>query len=123
MSRLGHKDLATVACSGNAGSAMHVDPGLALVREQRLSGMQSHANPNRTIREGVASLGRCGQCVGCLGKSNEECVALRVDLDTTVARERGPQHAPVVGKKLDIAVTELLQQTRRSLHVCEKKRD
>ena len=54
---------------------------------------------------------------------HEERVALRVDLLSVVLRERGPQDAVVVSTCRSVALTELLQQSRRALDVGKEEGD
>ena len=61
---------------------------------------------------------------GAVRERDEERVALRVDLDAAVPRERVPQHPPVLGQRLRIPLrAELVQQPRRALDVREQEGD
>ena len=56
-------------------------------------------------------------------EGNEESVALRVDLDAPIGRERLTQDATMLGKRPGVVLgTEFMQQLRRALDVREEKR-
>ena len=65
----------------------------------------------------------CRQCLLCPRESDEEGVALRVDLDAAVAPECLAQNAAVFSERLRIAIAELLHQPRRAFDVGEEERD
>ncbi len=54
---------------------------------------------------------------------DKERVALRIDLDAVVRRERGPQTAAMLVQRVAVTVAELLQQPRRALDIREEQRD
>ena len=57
-------------------------------------------------------------------KRDEEGVALRVDLDTAVRRERVPQESSMLRERVRVRIrAERVQQSRRSLDVGEEERD
>ena len=55
------------------------------------------------------------------GEGDEEGVALSVDLDALVARERRAQNAAVLGEQRRVRVARSLQQARRAFDVGEEK--
>ena len=122
-SRLRDQDLAAVAGGGDAGRTVDVDPDVALLGHKRLAGVQSHPHPNGTALEFVARVCRSRKCVRRLPEGDEECVALRVDLDAPVPREGSAEYATMLGKQAGIAGAVLLQQPRRALDVREEERD
>ncbi len=107
--RLRDEDLATVPGRRNARSAVHLHPDVALVREQRLAGVQTHADANAAASKRLLCLRRGRQRIGCLREGHEERVALRVHLDAAVTRERLPQHAPMLDQHVRVRIPELLQ--------------
>ena len=57
-------------------------------------------------------------------EGEEEGVALRVHLDPALGGARLPDHAPVLGERLRVALgAELVQQPRRALDVGEEEGD
>ena len=59
----------------------------------------------------------------CRPEDLEERVTLGIDLGAVVTRERLAQGAPVICENVRVAVTEFVEETRRSLYVGEEKRD
>ena len=116
--------LAAVGERSHARAAVHVDADVALGAELGSSGVQADAHADRPVRERLAA---CPSCVGCAPggrEGDEEGVALRVDLDAAVGRERLAQRAPVLGERFAVRVrAELPEQARRALDVGEEERD
>jgi hypothetical protein len=67
--------------------------------------------------------GRRGNGVGRSPKRDEKGIALRVDLDARVSRERVPQGPPVLAEQIRVSRPVLLEKSRRSLDVREEKGD
>jgi hypothetical protein len=122
-SRLREQHLASVRGAHDPGRTVDVHADVALVRHLRLARVQSHPHAHPTICERALRL-LCsrGPIVRALER-NEERVALRVDLDAVVAPERLPQQPTMVRQDVDVAVTELLEESRRALDVGEEQRD
>jgi hypothetical protein len=57
------------------------------------------------------------------GEDVEERVALRVDFPPAVRRERVAHETPVFGQDGRVLIPQLLDQSRRSLHVREQEGD
>ena len=85
--RPGDEDLAAVPGRGDPCGAVHVDADVALIREQRLSGVKPHSHADRTGRESLASVRCRSQRIRRLREGHEEGVPLRVDLDAIVSRK------------------------------------
>ena len=99
--RRGREDhLAAVGEGGDAGAAVDVDPDVALGRNARRARMEPHPHRDRPRRERLLGRGRSRDGAGCRGERDEERVALRVDLDTTLGGERVAQHAAVLGERV-----------------------
>jgi hypothetical protein len=111
-----------VAGGGDPRGAMNVDADVALVREQRLARVDAHAHADRPAQGCLSFPGGLERVLRTC-KSDEEGIALRVDLDATVSRERLAERAAVLRQHLGVAVAELTQQARRSLDVREEKSD
>ena len=79
---------------------MHVHPHVALLGEQGLARVHSHANADRSSGERVLSRLGGRERVLRPRKGDEERVALCVDLDTAVARERLAQHPAMLGERI-----------------------
>ena len=121
--RLGEDDLPAVRGGRDPRRAVDVDPDVALVRHDRLAGVDAHAHADRARLERVARVGGRGHGVRCARERDEERVALRVDLDAVVSRERISQGAAVLGEELGVAGSVLLEKPRRALDVGEQERD
>ena len=82
--------------------------------------MRTRTGPplERILRRLRACDGVRGACEG-----DEEGVALRVDLDAAVSRERLAERAPVLGEHVGVPLAELVQEPRRALDVGEEKGD
>ena len=92
------QDLAAVAGGGDARALVHVGTDVALVGQQRGAGVQADADLDRTVGQGVGRLAGGGQRTGRGRKGDEEGVALGVDLDSAVGRERVAQEARWVAR-------------------------
>jgi hypothetical protein len=113
-------DLTAVGHAANAGGLVHVESDIALLRDLRLAGVETHPH-----RKGELLL-----CLSCRGdrrsgrrEGDEEGISLRVDLDAAVASEGLAQHAPVLGEGVRVRLAELRQQPRRALDVREEEGD
>ena len=84
---------------------------------------QAHPHANRPVGKRLLSLARGRKRIARPREGDEECVSLRVYLDAAVRREGGPQRAPVLGQRLRVGVSELVQQLGRALDVGEEKGD
>jgi hypothetical protein len=82
-----------------------------------------HPNPNVAGLELVLCFCGCSECVGGAWKRDEEGIALRVDLDTVVSRERLAQDPAVLGKQVGVSRFVFLEESRRALDIREEKRD
>jgi hypothetical protein len=100
------ENLATVTRRRNTRSAMHIDPDVPLVGDDRLAGMQSNPHSNRCVGKGIACSGCRCECVGRLRERDEERVSLRLHLDATVACERLAQEAPVLRQQVGVVVAK-----------------
>jgi hypothetical protein len=109
--------------SGDSGRAVDVDANVALLGEQRLSGVDAYADTDWSVVQCVlcATCGR--ESVSRAGERDEEGIALRVDLDATVRREHLAQQTPVLPEKVGVRVAEFAQQSSRALDIREKERD
>ena len=123
VSRAREQHLPAVARCGDPRGAVDVDPDVALVGHDGLPRVEPHANADRTVVERRLPLGGRGKRVGRAGERDEERVALRVDLDAAVPRERVPQQTTVLAQQLDVAVSVLVQQPRRAFDVREQEGD
>ncbi len=121
--RLGDDDLPAVRGGRDPRRAVDVDPDVALVRRLWLTGVDSDAHADGAALERVARVGGRRHCVRCAREGNEERVALRVDLDAVVSRERFSQGAAVLREEIRVARSVLLEEPRRALDVGEEEGD
>ena len=119
---LGENDLAAVARRGDASGEVDVVADVALVGKEGSTGMQPDAHLDRAGDEHLGE-GRSGvECAGRGREREEEGVALRVDLDTTLGGARLPDDAPMLCQRLRVGLgAELVQQLRRPLDVGEEE--
>ena len=114
---------ASVGERSHTRSPMHVEADVALGAEQRSSGVQAHADADRPARERLAACPRSVSRAPSGREGDEERVALGVDLDAAVGRERGAQRSPVLGERLAVRVrAEVPEQACRALDVGEEER-
>ena len=104
-------------------SAVHVEPHVALVVDERLTRVQPHPHADRSGSQRVLSRSGGRERVGRSCERDEEGVALRVDLDAVVRDERSPQCTPVLAERVGVVGAELMQKLRRPLDVGEEKGD
>jgi hypothetical protein len=102
---------------------MNVHPDVARCGSERLAGVDPHSHPHRGRDESALGIGRGSDGIRGSGESDEEGIALRVDLDSAVLGERVSQDAPLLGEDVRIRVTELMEQLRRALDVGEEEGD
>jgi hypothetical protein len=121
--RLRDQHLPAVADRGDACRAVDVDPDVALLGDQRLAGVETHAHADPARLEPFLAFARGRQPVTRARERDEEGVALRVHLHPAVPFERLAQHPSVLGQRFGVGVAELVQQPRRALDVGEEKCD
>jgi hypothetical protein len=84
--------------------------------------VEAHAYPNRAGLQRLLRLSGRGYCVGAVCEGDEERVALRVDLDPTVAGECVTKNSPMLAQRLGIPFTQLVKELRRALDVGEQEK-
>jgi hypothetical protein len=89
--------LTAVARSCNARRPVDIDADVALLGPKRVARVDAHSHANRAVLECRTGLGGRGQPFRRFAESEEEGVALCVDLDTVVALACCTQYAPVLG--------------------------
>ena len=118
------EDLPAVPSRADTGRLVHVDADVTLSSQDRLAGMDAHPHADRLGRQRVLGLARREQRLPRVGEGDEEGVALRVDLDPAVRRERRSQRAPVLSQRVCVPLgAQLVQQRGRALDVGEQERD
>jgi hypothetical protein len=105
------------------GGAVHVDPDVALVGDDRLAGVEPHADADRSVSQRRLRGGGGRDRVGCARERDEERVSLGVHLDAAVSRKRFAQHAAMLAQQIRVPLAVLVQQPSRSLDVGEEKGD
>ena len=120
--RLGENDLAAVGGAGDPRGAVDVDADVPLVRNDRLAGVDSHADPDRTPLKRAARLGGGRDRFGSSRERDEEGVALCVHLDAAMAYERLAECVSVLGEEDGVGRPVLLEQSRGALDVGEEER-
>ena len=126
---LGDDHLAAVGRGGDPRGSVHVDADVVAVGDQRLAGVDAHAHPQRQppgqrLRvERACELLAAASASRGVGECDEEAVALRVDLDTAVPRERARSRRRWSAQDLRVAVAERVQEPGRPFDVREEERD
>ena len=126
----GQQHLTAVAGSGDARRPVNADADVPLLADPRLTGVQTHPNPDRRpvgpALGGQVTLSIDGRrhCVCGGRKGNEERVTLRVHHLPPVGGDRSP-HDPIVDlENLRVpVVTQRLEQRGRPLDVREQEGD
>ena len=121
--RLGQQYLRPVSGRRDACPSVHIETDIPLLREDRLAGVDPHANSGRARREAVLGDPRRLYGVGGSGEGEEEGVALRVDLDAPMRRGGLAKDPAVLGEHPDVRVAQFVKQAGRALDVREDKRD
>jgi len=86
--------------------------------------MDPHPYDDRRRRERLEPLSRGLERSLRRAERDEERVALRIDLDAGVRRERGSQQPPMLRQDLGVRlVAERAQELRRPLDIGEQERD
>ena len=116
-------DLAAVSTGTDTRGAVHVDPDVVAIGDERLSCVDADANVDEAFLERVLDLGCARDSRTRRGEGAEERVALRVDLDAGVLAERVANDVAVASELVGVPLcAELLEQPGRSLHVGEQER-
>jgi hypothetical protein len=108
---------------------MHVEPGVEIVVDHRLTRVDPDPDPDRlalplVLGERLLTLRGRRHPLPRERKREEERVALHLHLDTAVVPEDLAQQSPVLRERANVRVTaQLLKQPRRSLDVREDQRD
>ena len=107
-------DLAAVGARADARSPVDVEPRVALRPDDRLAGVEAHADADRSSARAPPAPRRPPPRRRALGEGDEERVSLRVHLDAAV-RVRTPRGARADARqRLRVPVAELVQQAASS---------
>ena len=115
-------DLAAMRCCSDARGAMHVEADVALRRYDRLSRVNPDANANRAVAQAVTNLAGSRYGVRCSRERCEECVTLRVHLDSCVPGESRANDGAVSAEQIRVRGAVLMQELRRPCDVGEEER-
>ena len=120
--RLRDDHLPAVPRAHDPRGAVHVGAHVSLGCDDRLARVDADPHPHRASRQL-----RLDFSCGCDGvtralEREEERVALRVDLDPAVARERGAHDSAVLREHVGVAVAKLVEQASGALNVREEER-
>jgi len=122
------EDLAAVRGRRDPRGAMDVQADVVVSAERAFARVKSHPNvdgrPVRPLvsRDPTLSGGRRGDGVGRVREDGEEAVAFGAELDPVCVANRRPKDPAVVVQQVAIAITQLLNEARRSLDVREQER-
>ena len=102
---------------------MDIDADVTLVDQQRLAGVDAHADADRGVcQHGLPCLSREDRVLR-RAEGDEEGVSLGVDLDAGPPSEGVTKEPPVLSERLRIPFAELLEQARGALDVREEECD
>jgi hypothetical protein len=86
--------------------------------------VEAHANAERTACERCLRVSRRSNRPGSRGERDEEGVALRVDLYSTVRPEHLTQGPPMLSERLGVPLgAQFAQHPGRTFHIREEERD
>ena len=123
-SRGRHQHLATVSRRRDPGDAMEVRADVSLVGQDRSSGMDADADPDRSQCEPSDGFARRRKGAGRARKGKKKGIPLCVDLDPAVARTCLADQPSVVGQRRAVCfLAELQQEPGRPLDVGRDQRD
>ena len=83
-------------------AAVYVDADVALLGEQRLTGVDAHPHADRPSASAACASAAAAMRTARRRERDEEGIALRVDLDATMRGERFAEQAPVLGERLRV---------------------
>ncbi len=117
------EQLAAVAGGCDPRGPVYLDANVAFLSKGRLAGMNPDAHSHWAVGERTLdSLSGCDR-VRRAREGDEEGVALSVYLDALVVREGFPKEPPVLGERLCVGITEVVEQLGRPLNVREEEGD
>src|SRR5437660_11878326 len=93
-----------------SGGPVNVDADIPLLREQRLSRVQTHTDTEPARAESFLRVPRSGKRVVRPPERDKKRITLGVHLSPTVPLKRLSPHAPVLPKYLRIRPAQLVQQ-------------
>src|SRR2546423_14095427 len=102
---------------------MDVNAHVALLGDERLARVEPDPHADGAAVESALRVSCGSDRIGRAREGHEEGVALRVDLDTSVALKRLTQQPPVLGEDARVTVTKLGEQPRRALDVGDEEGD
>ena len=111
-----------MASGCDPGRTVNVGSDIALGCQMRRSGVEADAHADRARSQRLECLGCRRQRARRSREGDEEGVALGVDLDTAVVRERRTEDAAVLGERVGICLrTQLVKEPGRALDVGEEE--
>ena len=111
-----------MARTHDPGRAMDIGPNVPLVGDERLAGVDPDSDAHGSVGERLLGVSSRGDRIGRARERDKERVALSVDLDPSVPRERVTEQLAVLRKDIRVTLAELVQQTRRAFDVGEEQR-
>jgi hypothetical protein len=120
----GDENLVAVPRCRNSGGAMDVRADVALLGQERRARVNTDANAHRARVEALDDRLGSSERARRSRKRDEECVPLRVDLDSTLERTRFADDPPMLRECRGVVLgAELVEQPGGSLDVGEEERD
>ena len=115
--------LPAVPASRDPGGAVDVVANVSLVGDERRAGMHAHPQPDPVGSSPARPSPRRPRAPPAPSESDEERVALRVDLDAAVCCERFAPAYAMLGQSLRVALrAEVVQELCRAFDVREQER-
>jgi hypothetical protein len=112
-----------VSSGGDARRAVHVDPDVAFVGDERFAGVDADSHTQGAVGKRVLPLAGGFDGVGRTLEGVKECITLRVDFGASAFGELGAENPSMFREHAGIGVTKLVEKRRRTFDVREQKRD
>ena len=122
-SRLREQDLTAVAGGRYPRRLMNIQTDVPILGEHRLAVMHPYAHTGRPRCERFLRGCSAGHGVGSLCEHEEDCVPLRIDLNSAVLPEGSSQHPAMLGKRFDIPLAQLAQEQCRPFDIGKHERN
>ena len=108
----------------DASCPVHVDSDVALLAQMRRPRMDGHAHPNRSRGQSFECFRGGSERAGRGREGDEEGIALRIDLDALIRRERLTQDTAMLCQRPRVLLgAQVMKQLRRTLDVGKEKRN
>jgi hypothetical protein len=116
-------DLAAVGYGGDTRDAVNVEPGVVVLVDARLTGVNAHPHAKRQLREGPLRVERPADGVCRVRERDEERVAFGAEHDAAPGLDGIANQPPLLDEQLQVRVPVLAEIRGRALDVGEQEGD